>query len=61
MGGGEGDPSTLPQAYAKGPRGVLGEWAFSYGRGTPVGARTYWAVERVTDVPFVKVESIWID
>jgi len=21
----------------QGPRGVLGEWAFSYGRGTPVG------------------------
>ena len=27
---------TLPQAYAQGPRGVLGGWAFSYGRGTPV-------------------------
>ena len=29
-------PRTVPQAYASGPRGVLGEWAFSYGRGTPV-------------------------
>ena len=30
-------PRTLPQAYAKGPRGVLKGWAFSYERGTPVG------------------------
>ena len=29
-------PRTLPYAYAYGPRGVLGEWAFSYERGTPV-------------------------
>ena len=29
-------PRTLPQAYAKGPRGVLGGWAFSDGRVTPV-------------------------
>ena len=28
-------PVTLPQAYAKGPKGVLWRWAFSYGRGTP--------------------------
>ena len=29
-------PRTLPQAYAWGPRGVLGGWAVSYERGTPV-------------------------
>jgi hypothetical protein len=29
-------PRILPKAYAWGPRGVLGGWAFSYGRGTPV-------------------------
>ena len=33
-------PRTLnvPQAYAYGPRGVLGGWAFSYGRATPAEA-----------------------
>ena len=30
-------PRTLPQAYAYGPSGVLGGWAVSYERGTPVG------------------------
>ena len=29
-------PRTLLQAYADGPRGVTGEWAFPYGRGIPV-------------------------
>jgi hypothetical protein len=29
-------PRTLPYAYAQGPREVLGEGAFFYGRGTPV-------------------------
>ena len=29
-------PRTLPYAYAQGPGGVLGGWAFSYERGTPV-------------------------
>jgi len=29
-------PKTLPWAYASGPRGVLGGYAFSYERGTPV-------------------------
>ena len=29
-------PRTLPEASASGPGGVLGGWAFSYGRGTPV-------------------------
>ena len=29
-------PRTLPQAYAWGPRGVLGGWASSYERGSPV-------------------------
>ena len=29
-------PRTLPQAYAYGHRVVLGRWAFSYERGTPV-------------------------
>jgi len=29
-------PRTLPQAYAQGPRGFLGGWAFSYERGTLV-------------------------
>ena len=29
-------PRTLPYAYAEGLRGVLGGWALSYGRGTPV-------------------------
>ena len=28
---------TLPQAYARGPRGVPARWAFSSGRGTPGG------------------------
>ena len=28
---------TLPYAYAKGSRGVLGGWVFSHGRDTPVG------------------------
>ena len=28
-------PRTLLQAYSWGSRGVLGEWTFSYGRGTP--------------------------
>jgi hypothetical protein len=32
-------PGTLPLAYAEGPRGVLGEWAFAYGRGSPVRDR----------------------
>ena len=27
---------TVPQAYAQGPRGVLGGGAFSYRRGIPV-------------------------
>ena len=31
-------PRTLPQAYGQGPRGFLGGWAFSYGRGTPVSS-----------------------
>jgi len=26
---------TLPYAYAQGRGGVIGGWAFSYGRGTP--------------------------
>ena len=30
-------PETLPWAYALGPRGVLGGWAFASERGTPVG------------------------
>ena len=30
------DRARLPKACALGPRGVLGGWAFSYGRGTPV-------------------------
>ena len=30
-------PRTLPKAHAQGPRGVLGGWAGSYERGTPVG------------------------
>ena len=29
-------PRTLPLAYAQGPMGVLGGWALSYGRDTPV-------------------------
>ena len=29
-------PRTLPWAHAWGPRGLLGVWAFSYERGTPV-------------------------
>ena len=29
-------PRTLLQGYAWGLKGVLGGWAFSYGRGTPV-------------------------
>ena len=32
-------PRTLPKAYAQGPRVVLGGWAFSYVRGTPVEGR----------------------
>ena len=37
-------PRTLPQAYAQGPNGVLGKWAFSYGRGTLVGIQSVDAV-----------------
>jgi hypothetical protein len=29
-------PQDLQQADAQGPMGVLGGWAFSYGRGIPV-------------------------
>ena len=29
-------PRTLPYAYAYGPMGVLGGWAVSYERGTPL-------------------------
>ena len=29
-------PRTLPWVYAQGPRGVLGGWTLSCGRGTPV-------------------------
>ena len=32
-------PKTLPQAYAQGPRVVLGGWAVSYVRGTPLEGR----------------------
>ena len=32
-------PRTLPQAYALGPRVVVGGWVFSYEQGTPVGVR----------------------
>ena len=32
-------PRTLPKAYAKGPRVVLGGWVFSYERGTPAAGR----------------------
>ena len=32
-------PRTLPRAYAEGPRGILGGWPFSHGRGTPVALR----------------------
>ena len=32
-------PRSLQYAYAYGPTAVLGGWAFSYERGTPVGYR----------------------
>ena len=42
---------TLLQAYAWGPRGVLGGWVFSYWRGTPVAGTQREIQEMVSEVP----------
>ena len=43
-------PRTLPESCAWGPRAVLGGWALSYERGTPVGVMSFLRTAVLTGV-----------